>query len=265
MNDIINLFHQGQQESSESTLTALRNAHYYLANHMKKVFLVEDDPEIVQLLHLHFSEPHYYLTASYNGTEAIEKLTADTYDLIILDIMLPDIDGMEVCKRIRQEKILSPVIMLTSRSEEIDKVLALELGADDYITKPFSVRELMARVKAMFRRLEQPYATHNKPEPADELKIRNLCINKDKRQALLHNNRLELTAKEFDLLYLLASNCGKTFSRQQMLETVWGYSFKGYEHTVTSHINRLRMKIEPDINEPVYILTSWGVGYRFTE
>ena len=123
----------------------------------------------------------------------------------------------------------------------------------------------MARVKALFRRLEQPYASHNKSEAADELIIRDLCINKDKRQALLRNHRLELTAKEFDLLYLLASNCGKTFSRQQMLETVWGYAFKGYEHTVTSHINRLRMKIEPDINEPVYILTSWGVGYRFTD
>ncbi len=179
--------------------------------------------------------------------------------------MLPDIDGIEICKWIRQRKIVTPVIMLTSRAEEIDKVLALELGADDYVTKPFSIRELMARVRAMLRRLEQPYATQNGANAASEIHIKNLFINKEKRQVMVSDNHLELTVKEFDLLYLLATNQGKTFSRQQMLEDVWGYSFKGYEHTVTSHINRLRMKIEPDINEPVYILTTWGVGYRFTE
>ncbi len=231
----------------------------------KAILLVEDDADIVHLLQLHFTEPNYHLTTCDNGKKAMELLASNQYDLILLDIMLPDIDGIEICKWLRQKKIITPVIMLTSRAEEIDKVLALELGADDYVTKPFSVRELMARVKAMFRRLEQPYAKQNGGNTADEICIKNLFINKEKRQVTINNQHLELTVKEFDLLYLLACNQGKTFSRQQMLEDVWGYSFKGYEHTVTSHINRLRMKIEPDINEPVYILTTWGVGYRFTE
>ncbi len=231
----------------------------------KKIFLIEDDVDIVQLLQLHFTEPYYHLTACTNGVTAIEQLTSNQYDLILLDIMLPDIDGNEICKWLRQKKIATPVIMLTSRAEEIDKVLALELGADDYVTKPFSIRELMARVKAMLRRSEHPYATQNGANAAPEIRIKDLFINKEKRQVMVSDNHLELTVKEFDLLYMLATNQGKTFSRQQMLEDVWGYSFKGYEHTVTSHINRLRMKIEPDINQPVYILTTWGVGYRFTE
>ena len=232
---------------------------------MKQIYLVEDDPEIIQLLRLHIGEPHYKLTACRNGKKAIEELLSHSFDLILLDIMLPDVDGIEVCKTIRQHNITTPVIMLTSRSEEIDKVLALELGADDYVTKPFSIRELTARIKAVLRRLEQPYKAQNKTSHPAEISIKDLFINKDKRQVILNEHHLELTVKEFDLLYLLASNQGKTFSRQQMLEDVWGYSFKGYEHTVTSHINRLRMKIEPDINEPVYILTTWGVGYRFVE
>lgn len=232
---------------------------------IKKIFLAEDDPEIIQLLRLHIAEPHYHLTACRTGKKAIAELLSCSFDLILLDIMLPDIDGIEVCKTIRQHNMTTPVIMLTARSEEIDKVLALELGADDYVTKPFSIRELMARMKAVLRRLEQPYSTKSRTTRPAEISIRDLLINKDKRQVILNSHLLELTVKEFDLLYLLASNRGKTFNRQQMLEEVWGYSFKGYEHTVTSHINRLRMKIEPDINEPVYILTTWGVGYRFVE
>ena len=232
---------------------------------MKKIFLIEDDPEIAQLLTLHFSAPYYELTVSSTGKQAIQQLTAAEYQLILLDIMLPDMDGIEVCKTLRAQKVTCPIIMLTSRAEEIDKVLALEMGADDYVTKPFGIRELMARTKAVLRRSEQP---HHGEQPAvnkNEISIKNLLINKEKRQVLLDNHRLDLTAKEFDLLYLLASNGGKTFSRQQMLEAIWGYTFKGYEHTITSHINRLRLKIEPDLNQPVYILTTWGIGYRFTE
>lgn len=231
----------------------------------KRILLAEDDPDIVQLLLLHFTEPHYTLTTCSNGLRAMEVLSATVYDLVILDIMLPGMDGLEVCKMIRKNKVMTPVIMLTSRAEEIDKVLALELGADDYVTKPFGVRELMARVKAMLRRAEQPYQLNNTSGNPASIRIKDLHINKEKRQVILQNRLLELTVKEFDLLCLLAGNQGKTFSRQQMLEDVWGYSFKGYEHTVTSHINRLRMKIEPDINDPVYILTTWGVGYRFCE
>ncbi len=254
-----------QWQTKTERLISSSDMHSDSMNVAKKIFLVEDDPDIVQLLQLHFTEPHFALTSCGNGMKAVEELEINHYDLIILDIMLPGTDGLEVCKMIRQNKVMTPVIMLTSRAEEIDKVLALELGADDYVTKPFSIRELMARAKAIFRRLEQPYALQPDNDEANEISIKDLFINKDKRQVIINNNHLELTVKEFDLLYLLAGNPGKTFSRQQMLEEVWGYSFKGYEHTVTSHINRLRMKIEPDLNDPVYILTTWGVGYRFTE
>lgn len=230
---------------------------------MKKILLVEDDPEIVMLLHLHFSSPDYSLTVCSQGKGAIEKALAEFFDLILLDITLPDVDGIEVCKTLIKKNVNRPIMMLTSRSEEIDKVLALELGADDYVTKPFSIRELQARVKALIRRAEQVQQAQT--DCGKEVTAEELYINKDERRATLHGRRLELTAKEFDLLFLLASNRGKTFSRQELLELVWGYSFSGYEHTITSHINRLRMKIEPNFNQPRYIVTTWGVGYRFAE
>ncbi|HEX5149953.1 MAG TPA: response regulator transcription factor [Parafilimonas sp.] len=230
---------------------------------MTQILLAEDDVDIVQLLKLNFDASSYNLTVSKNGSDALQKALANNFHLILLDIMLPGIDGIEVCKKIRERNITTPVIMLTSRSEEIDKVLALELGADDYITKPFSIRELVARVKAVLRRSESKPGIRN--VSINEIQINDLYINKEKMKASLKNKRLDLTAKEFELLYLLASNRGKTFSRQELLEMIWGYSFSGYEHTVTSHINRLRMKIEPDLEQPSYILTTWGVGYRFTE
>lgn len=230
---------------------------------MTQILLAEDDADIVHLLKLNFEASLYNLTVAKNGSDAFQKASAGNFQLIILDIMLPGIDGIEVCRKIRERNITTPVIMLTSRSEEIDKVLALELGADDYITKPFSIRELLARVKAVLRRSEsKPEITNN---IINEIRINDLYINKGKMKASLKNKRLDLTAKEFELLYLLASNRGKTFSRQELLEMIWGYSFSGYEHTVTSHINRLRMKIEPDLEQPSYILTTWGVGYRFAE
>jgi len=230
---------------------------------MIQILLAEDDADIVHLLKLNFDPSLYNLTVSKNGSGALQKALADNFHLIILDIMLPGIDGIEVCKKIRERNITTPVIMLTSRSEEIDKVLALELGADDYITKPFSIRELIARVKAVLRRSE--LKADMPAETIKEIQVNDLYINKEKMKASLKDKRLDLTAKEFELLYLLASNRGKTFSRQELLEMIWGYSFSGYEHTVTSHINRLRMKIEPDLEQPSYILTTWGVGYRFTE
>lgn len=230
---------------------------------MHNILLVEDDLEIVHLLKLNFDASLYELSVANNGISALQKALSNIYNLIILDIMLPGIDGIEVCKKLREKNIATPVMMLTSRSEEIDKVLALELGADDYVTKPFSIRELMARVKAVLRRTESN--TNNNAEIINEIKVGNLFIDREKMKASLKGERLDLTAKEFELLYLLAANRGKTFSRQQLLEIIWGYSFSGYEHTVTSHINRLRMKIEPDIQQPTYILTTWGVGYRFAE
>lgn len=231
---------------------------------MKNILLVEDDPEITKLLQLHYKEPNYQLTATASGKDGLDKALAGNFDLIILDLTLPDMDGMEVCRGIRDHKVSSAILMLTSKSEEIDKVLALELGADDYVTKPFGVRELMARSKALIRRTEQvPSAVT--PEPVKEIVVKDLVIDLSLRKASLKGARLELTPKEFDLLVLLASNPGKAFTRQELLEQVWGYTFSGYEHTVTAHINRLRIKIETDLDQPEYILTSWGVGYRFIE
>jgi len=176
---------------------------------------------------------------------------------------LPLLDGFEVCKRLRIEKNHTPVLMITSRSEEIDKVLGLEIGADDYITKPFSIRELLARVKAVLRRAERNPLT----EDGGEVVIRcdGLYINVGMRIVEIGGERVELSPKEFDLLVYLASNPGKTYSRMQLLDHVWGYEFEGFEHTVNSHINRLRSRIEKNMSQPEYILTTWGVGYKFRE
>ncbi|MEO8712589.1 MAG: response regulator transcription factor, partial [Parafilimonas sp.] len=157
----------------------------------------------------------------------------------------------------------TPVMMLTSRSYESDKVLALELGADDYITKPFGILELLARIKALLRRGEMHLI--NNEQQTNEIIYKDLYIDKNKKKASIKGKRLELTAKEFDLLVLLADNPGKSFTREELLKTVWGLAFAGYEHTVTAHINRLRIKIETNLNHPEYVLTSWGTGYRFTE
>ncbi len=230
---------------------------------MKSILAVEDDPEVVKLLSILYNGPAYSFSSAYNGREGIKKALKKNFDLIILDLMLPDMDGMDICRELREKHINSAIMMLSSHSEEIDKVLAFELGADDYVTKPFAIRELMARSKALLRRTEQTrQAVAEKPE---EITFRNLLIDKDKRKASISTKRLDLTSKEFDLLLLLAQNPGKTYSRQELLEKIWGYTFSGYEHTVTAHINRLRIKIENDLSSPEYILTSWGVGYRFAE
>jgi len=230
---------------------------------MMTVLLVEDDLEMAELIIHAFSPAGFHVLNSRTGKDGLEKAATPDIHLIILDIMLPDIDGFEVCKKLREQNIITPVMMLTSRSEEIDKVLGLELGADDYMTKPFGLRELQARAKALIRRSEQNIKKIENGRT--DIQLDDFYISREKMKASINGKRLELTAKEFDLLYLLASNPGKTFSRDELLENVWGYSFSGYEHTVTSHINRLRIKIEPDINQPKYILTTWGKGYRFYE
>ncbi|MDQ6755494.1 MAG: response regulator transcription factor [Bacteroidota bacterium] len=230
---------------------------------MKKILLVEDDPEITELLNLHFNDNLYNLTTADNGRLAIEKIAREDFDLIILDINIPGINGLEICKRIRKENEITPLMMLTCRAEESDKVLALELGADDYVTKPFGILELMARVKALLRRSDNH--TTATEEISKEIIFKDLHIDKDKRKASLKNERLDLTPKEFDILLLLASNPGKSFTREELLQKIWGLAFAGYEHTITAHINRLRIKIEKNLNHPEYILTSWGTGYRFSE
>lgn len=230
---------------------------------MKKILLVEDDPEIAELLNLHFDSNLYKLTFSYNGKDALEKIFNEDYDLLILDITLPEMNGLEICKKVRKDNLHTPLMMLTCRAEESDKVLALELGADDYVTKPFGILELIARVKALLRRTDHQLI--NGREQANEIVYKDLHIEMDKRKASLKGQRLDLTPKEFDLLVLLASSPGKTFTREELLKKIGGLAFAGYEHTITAHINRLRIKIETDLNHPEYILTSWGKGYRFTE
>ncbi|MFH2004127.1 MAG: response regulator transcription factor, partial [Bacteroidota bacterium] len=202
------------------------------------------------------------ITKAFDGKTGLTLALTNPFDLIILDIMLPELDGFEVCKEIRKRENHTPVLMLTSKSEEMDKVLGLEFGADDYITKPFGIREFIARVKAIFRRIEVSTKSEDELKTLD---FSSLKIEGAKRIVLLDSERIELTPKEFDLLYLLASTPGKTFTRENLLNRIWGYQYSGYEHTVNSHINRLRIKIEKDVNNPVFILTTWGVGYRFND
>ena len=231
---------------------------------MDKVLLIEDDPHIGELVSIHLKDLGLEVEVSVDGREGYQKASTGDYSLIILDIMLPGMDGLEVCRMLRADKIKTHILMLTAKSEEIDKVLGLETGADDYLTKPFSVREFIARVKAILRRLN---SLSNSDESTSDEKviIENLNIDMVKRKVKLNNKKLDLTPKEFDLLALLAKKPGRVYSRNDLLSKVWGYNFNGYEHSVNSHINRLRSKIEPDINNPKYILTSWGVGYKFND
>jgi DNA-binding response OmpR family regulator len=230
----------------------------------QKILIIEDDRNIVDLLNIHLGDLGYIINKAYDGPDGLEQFRQNSFDLIILDIMLPGIDGLEVCKEIRAGDRSTPILMLTSRAEEFDKVLGLELGADDYITKPFSIRELLARVKAIFRRIEADLQTVAEAS-GSELHFHDLTINLEKRKVSLSGTPVDLTAKEFDLLALFATHPGRPFSRQKLLDMVWGYQFDGYEHTVNSHINRLRSKIDPVGGHNRFIKTVWGVGYSFVE
>lgn len=229
---------------------------------MKNVLVVEDDRSISDLLAIHLKDLNCSVKQVSDGRQGLEYSINSRFDLIVLDIMLPGMDGLEICKEIRKNNIYTPVLMLTSKSDEVDKVLGLEVGADDYLTKPFGIREFIARVKAIFRRVD---ALRNETGDHTDITIGNLTIEVEKRRVTLNGERIDLTPKEFDLLHLLASHPGRTYSREQLLSTLWGYQYNGYEHTVNSHINRLRNKIEYDISKPKYILTTWGSGYRFNE
>jgi DNA-binding response OmpR family regulator len=230
----------------------------------EKILIIEDDPDISDLLELNLRDAGYQTELASNGEIGLNKALENDYDLICLDIMLPKLDGMEVLKQIRAEKKTIPILMLTSKSEELDKVLGLELGADDYLTKPFSLRELLARVKAIMRRVNAVKKEANS-DAQTEIHFPGLSINLEKRKVFRDNKPVDLTAKEFDLLALFAAHPGRAYSRQELLDIVWGYQFDGYDHTVNSHINRLRSKIEEDPSNPTYIQTVWGVGYRFVE
>ena len=225
------------------------------------MLIIEDDPKIVELLQLHLRDIGLHAEAAATGSRGLKRALEADYKLIILDLMLPGLNGFDVCRKIREQRN-TPLLMLTARSEELDKVLGLELGADDYITKPFSIREFLARVKAIIRRTDAYGKAGTKAE-GEQIRRAELRIDLDRRLVYLGERLLELTAKEYDLLVLFASNPGRAYNRQQLLDMVWGYQFEGYQHTVNSHINRLRSKIERDPSNPEYIKTVWGYGYRF--
>ena len=230
----------------------------------RRILVIEDDHDISNLLALNLRGLGYEVCLAASGTEGLERALTKRHDLIVLDLRLPGIDGLEVCRRLRQRTDYTPILMLTARSTELDRVLGLEVGADDYLTKPFSVPELLARVKALFRRVEALAVPVNVQTPP-VLSIGALTIDSSRRRVTLGGRVVELTAKEFDLLAHFAAHHGQVYTRAQLLDAVWGYGHDGYEHTVNSHINRLRAKIETNPAEPRYILTVWGVGYKFAD
>ncbi len=229
-----------------------------------RILIIEDDKDIAHLVELHLRDAGYEVGLAYNGNAGLDQALSKQYDLIILDLTLPGVDGVEICRQVRAAHCYTPMLILSSRSSELDRVLGLEMGADDYLTKPFSIRELMARVKALFRRVEALKSeTSQKSEKV--VQAGDLIIDVEKRKVVLQGNPVLLTAKEFDLLLHLVNNRGRVYSRMELLNQVWGYGYEGYEHTVNSHINRLRAKIEKDPAKPRHILTVWGVGYRFND
>mgnify|MGYP001235057427 CR=1 FL=1 len=229
----------------------------------RNVLVVEDNEDIARLVKLQLTELSCNVKVAYDGNVGLAEAESRPYDLIVLDLMLPGVDGLEICRRVRAKSRYTPILMLTAKSSELDRVLGLEMGADDYLTKPFSVMEFAARVKAIFRRVES-LATE-RSGAAKVIEAGELRIDSEKRAVSLEGKAIELTAKEFDLLLHFAENPGRVFTRSQLLDKVWGYSHSGYEHTVNSHINRLRAKIESNPNQPEYVQTVWGVGYKFRD
>ncbi len=226
----------------------------------RRVLIVEDDVDIARLVQLQLRDIDCESVIINNGIQALEHLREQSYDMLILDIMLPGCDGLSICEQIRSSNENIPILMLTARSSEYDRVLGLDTGADDYLTKPFSFIELSARVKALFRRsAAEPGAGKSAVEKID---LGNLSIDLKTRRVIVDGNVIELTAREFDLLGYFARHPGQVFTRAQLLRDVWGYHHDGYEHTVNTHINRLRNKIEKQPQNPDFITTVWGVGYQ---
>jgi DNA-binding response OmpR family regulator len=228
----------------------------------KKILVIDDEPQLARLVEMHLTDAGFRVTLAANGSDGLVSAERDRFDLVVLDLMLPDMDGLDVCRELRTRQDYTPILMLTARSAEMDRVVGLELGADDYLTKPFNVRELVARVRAILRRVER-LAEERQSAHDDPLVFDDLAIDRDKRRVIVRGQQVHLTAKEFDLLVQFASHPGRVYTRSQLLDLVWGYGAGSYEHTVNSHINRLRAKIEQDPSNPRYIQTVWGVGYRF--
>lgn len=229
--------------------------------HAKRILLVEDDVGIANVLAMHLRDERYEVVHSADGAEGLRLLEQGGWDALVLDLMLPGVDGLEICRRARAMTRYTPIIITSARSSEVHRILGLELGADDYLAKPFSVLELVARVKALLRRVEA--MARDVRADAGSLELAGLTIDPLAREATADGKRLDLTPREFDLLYFFARNPDKVFSRMDLLNAVWGYQHEGYEHTVNTHINRLRTKIEADPAQPRRILTVWRRGYRF--
>jgi DNA-binding response OmpR family regulator len=230
----------------------------------RHILVVEDQKDIADLIAMHLRDLGHQVDCVYDGGKGYDAGRTGRYDLIVLDVMLPVRDGLDVVRSLRIDRIDTPVLMLTARSGEIDRVLGLELGADDYLTKPFSIPELQARVKAILRRIERQAAAPQANE-SQKLQFGGLSIDTVSREVRLGEQAVPLTAREFDLLLHFARHPGRAFTRMQLLDAVWGTTFEGYEHNVNTHINRLRAKIEADPANPRYVLTVRGVGYRFTD
>jgi len=232
----------------------------------RRILLVEDEQDIADLVVLHVSDLCDEMVVASDGHEGLRQALMQDWSLIILDLRLPGPDGLDICRAVRRERSYQPILMLTSKSAELDRVLGLETGADDYLTKPFSVLELAARVRAILRRVENLQKSVLPIEAAHEsIQAGAISIDPSRRHVTLAGESVDLTAREFDLLEYFARHPGRVFRRAELLDRVWGYGHEGYEHTVNSHINRLRSKIEGDPSQPKVIVTVWGVGYKFSE
>lgn len=227
-----------------------------------KILIIEDEFDIAKLVKLHLSDICDKVEIASDGITGLKMALDREWSAIVLDLRLPGMDGLEVCKQLRAKGKYTPILMLTAKSTELDRVLGLEIGADDYLTKPFSVMELVARVKALLRRFNVTTG-YSAPAESGNMQFENLQLIPDERKVMFNNQEIELTAKEFDLLFFFASNPGKVYKRSQLLDQVWGYGHDGYEHTVNSHMNRLRSKIETNLDDVKFIKTIWGVGYKF--
>lgn len=228
----------------------------------ERILVIEDDRDIAHLTAINLSDAGYEVETTVDGASGLELALSGRFELVVLDLMLPGVDGLEICRQVRSERPTTLVLMLTAKTSEVDRVLGLEIGADDYLNKPFSMRELQARVKALLRR-KALLSAGSHAEGETVIEIGDLLIDVAAREVKLADENVRLTAREFDLLVQFALNPGRVYTRTQLLDLVWGYGYDGYEHTVNSHINRLRAKIERDPAHPVYIQTVWGVGYKF--
>ena len=228
------------------------------------LLIIEDDENILTAINEYFSRAGYDIQTAEDGLAGVQAALQNRPDAIVLDLMLPKMDGLAVCRELREKAPYIPILMLTAKDDVVDKVLGLEMGADDYITKPFSLRELEARIKSVLRRVRAATRTEGTGEEAPIVRGR-LRIDPAKREVSVGDRQVELTPKEFELLRLFASNPGRVFPRKYLLEKIWDYSYEGYDRTIDSHINRLRAKIEDNPENPQMVLTVWGIGYKFSD